>query len=122
MLLFQIVVIPLAGLFFVTSTARFLLGERPRWIALSRSLLWFAAAIAVWRPEITTSVAHALGVGRGADLVLYTLALAFPAAAFYFYRKTRRLEAELTRLVRHIALTTAEDGSPPDRDALPSDG
>jgi hypothetical protein len=107
-LLFQLVAIPLALLLFSWGAVRFFLGDRPRWIALARPLLWLAAAIAVWRPDLTTRIAQSLGIGRGADLLLYALALAFLAALFYFYRKSRQLEGDITRLVRHIALTTAE--------------
>ena len=110
MLIFQVVVIPLALMFFLSGVVRLFLGDRPRWIALLRPLLWLAAALAVWRPDVTTKVAQSLGIGRGADLVLYALALAFLAAVFYFYRKFRQLEGEITRLVRHIAVTTAESG------------
>ncbi|MDH3403107.1 MAG: DUF2304 domain-containing protein [Acidobacteriota bacterium] len=111
MLVFQLVAIPLALLLFLWSAVRLFLGDRPRWIALARPLLWLAAAVAVWRPDLTTKVAQLLGIGRGADLVLYALALAFLAAVFYFYRKSRQLEGEITRLVRHVALTTAESGA-----------
>ena len=110
MLVFQLVAIPLALLFCLWGAVRFLLGDRPRWIALARPLLWLAAAVAVWRPDSTTRVAQLLGIGRGADLVLYALALAFLAAVFYFYRKSRQLEGDITRLVRHLALATAERG------------
>lgn len=111
MLVFQLVAIPLALLFFLWGMVRFFLGDRPRWIALARPLLWLAAAVAVWRPDLTTQVAQALGIGRGADLVLYALALAFLAALFYFYRKSRQLEADITRVVRHLALENAESGA-----------
>jgi len=107
-LVFQLVALPLAVLLFLWGAVRFFLGDRPRWIALSRPLLWLAAAVAVWRPDLTTRVAQFLGIGRGADLLLYALALAFLAALFYFYRKSRQLEGDITRLVRHIALTTTE--------------
>ena len=111
MLVFQLVAIPLAVLLFLWGAARFFLGDRPRWIALARPLLWLAAAVAVWRPDLTTRVAGFLGIGRGADLLLYALALAFLASLFYFYRKSRQLEGDITRLARHIALTTAENAA-----------
>ena len=62
------------------------------------------APLAIGRPQWTNDLARALGIGRGADLVLYGVALAFLAACFYFYQKTRRLEADLTGVVRHLAL------------------
>ena len=34
-------------------------------------LLFLTATVLVIFPDLTTSIAHALGVGRGADLVLY---------------------------------------------------
>jgi len=107
-LVFQLVAIPLIALLFLSSAVRLFLGERPRWIALSRPLVWLATAVAVWRPDLTTRIAQFLGIGRGGDLILYTHALAFLAAVFYFYQKSRQLEGDITRLVRHIALTTAE--------------
>ncbi len=113
MLIFQIIVIPLTVLFFLSGVVRFYRGDRPRWMALLRPLLWLAAAVAVWRPDLMTRVAQFLGIGRGADLVLYALSLAFLAAVFYFYRKSRQLESEITHLVRHLALTNAEHSAQP---------
>ena len=113
MLIFQIIVIPLAIVFFLTGVIRLYLGDRPRWIAVLRPILWLMAAIAVWRPDLTTRIAQLLGIGRGADLVLYTLAVAFLAAVFHFYRKFRQLEGEITSLVRHVALTSAEEVAGP---------
>ena len=34
-------------------------------------LLWIAAAVSIADPEILVRIAHYLGIGRGADLVLY---------------------------------------------------
>ena len=111
MLVFQLVAIPLTLALFLWSAVRWARGERPRGLALSRTLLWLAAAVAVWRPDWTTKLARLVGIGRGADLVLYAVALAFVGVAFALYRRTRQLEADVTRLVRHVALMTAEEGS-----------
>jgi hypothetical protein len=72
--------------------------------------LWTAAGIAIARPQVTVTVARALGIARGADLVFYLAILAMFAGFFAVYVKFRRLEAGITSLVREIALREAEDG------------
>jgi len=39
--------------------------------------VWLTALIAISDPELVTRFANALGIGRGADVVLYLFALAF---------------------------------------------
>ena len=67
MLVFQLLAIPLAVLLFLWGAVRFFLGDRPRWIALSRPLLWLAAAVAVWRPDLTTMMGFMRAAARAAD-------------------------------------------------------
>jgi small membrane protein len=66
--------------------------------------------VAIANPTRVTRVANLLGIGRGADIVLYVLALAFAAAAFYFYAQQLRLRRQLTALASHIALREATRG------------
>jgi small membrane protein len=77
-----------------------------RWLPsrLAAAGIWGLAGLAVAKPEWTTRVATAIGIGRGADLMLYLLSLAFLAACFYFYHRIVQLEASISTLVRHIAL------------------
>jgi small membrane protein len=49
-----------------------------------------------------------LGIGRGADLVFYCGILAMLVGFLLFYIRYRRVEEEITLLVRHIALLEAE--------------
>ena len=68
------------------------------------------AVVFVLNPEATNRLAHAVGVGRGADLVLYTF---FPAAISMFlhlYRRSRQLDERLTKLVRHMAILESRGG------------
>jgi hypothetical protein len=111
---FQIVALPIVGWFLVRSAWRLVQRQRPRWVGLAGVVLWSAAALAILRPELTNEAAHLLGIGRGADLLLYAVAMAFLAACFYFYQRTRRLEADVTRVVRHLAIREALAREPPD--------
>lgn len=111
---FQIIVAPLAAVLALRSVLRLLRGERPRWAGMLRTVVWTVAAVAVLRPDLTTIIANTLGIGRGADLVVYAVAIAFVAGFFYLYARYRKIEANLTALTRYLAL---RDAQVPGRDA-----
>ncbi|MFI5954273.1 DUF2304 domain-containing protein [Cryptosporangium sp. NPDC051539] len=66
------------------------------------------AAYAVVRPDDITAIAHWVGVGRGADLVLYATVVAFVFVVINFYLRTRDMERRITDLARAVALRDAE--------------
>jgi hypothetical protein len=74
------------------------------------ALVLFALAnvYAVMRPDDLTTVAHALGVGRGTDLVLYALVVAFMAGMFSMYQRFRVVDRRYTELARTVAIREAE--------------
>ena len=67
-------------------------------------VIWIAAAVAIARPAITVSIAKFLGIGRGADLVFYCAILGMLIALFIIYLRFKRLEREITTIVRNLAL------------------
>jgi len=67
-----------------------------------------ATVYAILRPSDVTWVANKIGVGRGTDLLLYCLAMAFFAWAVNTYVRFRNLEARFAELVRSVALQNAE--------------
>ncbi|HXV93048.1 MAG TPA: DUF2304 domain-containing protein [Pseudonocardia sp.] len=73
-------------------------------------LVLFAAltVYAVVRPDDVTTVAQLLGVGRGADLLLYALAVAFVLAILNLYLRFRWIDRQLTDLARTLAIREAE--------------
>lgn len=74
------------------------------------ALVLFALAniYAVMRPDDLTTVARLLGVGRGTDLVLYALVVAFMAGMFSFYQRFRIVDRRYTELARTVAIREAE--------------
>jgi hypothetical protein len=85
--------------------------RRSRWgVGAVRCLVWLAAAAAIAFPNAVQEVATSIGIGRGADAVLYLFVLAFLGAAFYFYSRSVKLERRLTELVRHIAIQESRRG------------
>ncbi|GAA1179137.1 DUF2304 domain-containing protein [Ornithinimicrobium humiphilum] len=65
------------------------------------------AAMAVLFPRLLTQVAQFLGVGRGADLLLYGLTVFFLGYVASSYRRMRHMEQQVTTLARELALRAA---------------
>ena len=65
------------------------------------------AAMAILFPRLLTQVAQLLGVGRGADLLLYGLTVVFLGYVAASYRRMRQLEQQVTTLARELALRAA---------------
>jgi hypothetical protein len=88
-------------------------GQRPGWLALLGTAAGVAGAVAIFDPDITTRIARAVGIGRGADLVSYVVAVAFLISWFYFYQRTRTLSIAVTALVRELAIRDARPPASP---------
>jgi hypothetical protein len=73
----------------------------------------------VWRPEHATAVAQTLGVGRGADLLMYLWVVITCSVILLLYLKIVEMNRMLTELARRLALR--EPMHPPDR-SEPRDG
>ncbi|MDQ1535896.1 MAG: small rane protein [Actinomycetota bacterium] len=129
----KIVLIQLVLIFVVVLTAARLLrsrGARPQ--AVRRLGLMLFAAFAVWSilvPGVWNQIARIVGVGRGTDMVLYALVVAFLSFTLTTYLRFRDLETKYTTLARRLALDEAEPPQPklskqsaPDRQEQPYAG
>lgn len=65
------------------------------------------AVLSILFPGVWTRIAHLVGVGRGTDLILYGLVIAFFSFVVTTYRRLRQVEFRYTRLARRIALDEA---------------
>jgi hypothetical protein len=70
-------------------------------------------ALSVLFPDSLTSVAHVVGVGRGADLLLYLLAVCFLLTVTVLFRRIAELEQRCVTLTRTLALVEAERSTTP---------
>jgi hypothetical protein len=59
------------------------------------------------QPELANRMAHAVGVGRGADLLIYVFVLFSLFHIVYLGSRLRRLERQITQQVRTTALERA---------------
>ncbi|GAB1445679.1 hypothetical protein MASR2M41_13940 [Flammeovirgaceae bacterium] len=58
-------------------------------------------------PNLTNRIAHFIGVGRGADLLLYAMVILFYATFIYLYARLRKIEITQTEIIRALAIRTA---------------
>ena len=61
---------------------------------------------------VISRIAHFVGVGRGTDLLLYVLVIAFLLQILSSFRRNAALERQITRLARRVALDDAPDPAP----------
>src|SRR3990167_10286265 len=73
------------------------------------SLAWTAVIVIVLLPQTTDLLAARVGIGRGADLVVYVALVALMYVVFRLVLKIQSIERDLTALVRHDALRTLDD-------------
>jgi len=79
------------------------------WKKLLFSALMLVVVIAVVSPALVSRAAQLVGVGRGTDLVLYTVSVAFGFYVVNQYLRSQDAREELHRLARRIAVVEAAD-------------
>jgi hypothetical protein len=84
------------------NTTRFRAGKK-----LLLAAFTILAILAVVFPNTSNDAARAIGVGRGADLLLYLLIIAFLFVALNTYLKFKDYDSVISRLSRRIALDEA---------------
>ena len=70
------------------------------------------AIVSIAVPAVISRIAHFVGVGRGTDLLLYVLVIAFLLQILSSFRRNAALERQITRLARRIAIDNTPDPSP----------
>ena len=81
-------------------------------------LLWSGVIVAAIYPNSTMALAHLVGVGRGADAVMYAGLLLLFYLLFRMFGKLEDLERQITKVVRAAALKDLDD-EPVGRDLTP---
>ena len=74
------------------------------WVKIIFLLLMLVTIISIMYPNLLTIVAKWLGVGRGADLLLYFLTLSFLFLVISIYLTLREQQEKIVKLARKIAL------------------
>ncbi len=104
----QLLILAVLALLFVASMTALFRG----WSSRREGIVWCSlcglAALATLWPQLTVKVAHALGIGRGADLVFYCAVVLMMIGFWMTYIRLRHLRRDMTLLVRHLALLEAQ--------------
>ena len=91
-------------LFYVVS-----LGRSSPAIRASLFAIVIAGLVFVWFPDMTNRIAKLVGVGRGADLVMYVWIVVNLLLVLRLHLKLRDQSETLTKIARRIALSEAAD-------------
>ncbi len=102
----------LVGLF----AADYVQHRRSRRLLALQAVVFLSGAVLIVVPEIARRLAHAVGIGRGVDFVLYPLVIWLVRESLLTRRRRREDEARFTELVRAVAIERArpitDAGSP----------
>ena len=66
-------------------------------------IIWIVAGTIVILPHITTFLAEHLGIGRGADLVLYVSLILVFYLIFRLFVRQEKLERNISKIVEEVA-------------------
>lgn len=86
------------------ATLRFREGKISLWAFIGWIILWLWVGIIIWIPGVTTHIAKILGIGRGADLLIYGSIITLFYLIFRIYVKLEDIERQITLLARKFAL------------------
>lgn len=81
--------------------------RRSRPIAIGIIVCCLIGLVFVFAPDLSTQIANLLGVGRGADLVIYLLAIVTLAGIFNLHLRMRASHEIITALARSVAISSA---------------
>jgi hypothetical protein len=108
-IIIQIIVIVLALVIAAATLGNRSTHSGKAWKKIALVLLAVGMVVAVLFPNTTNDVAHLVGVGRGADLLLYVTVIAFIFYALNNYLHQQDQRDVLFRLARKIALVDANE-------------
>lgn len=72
-------------------------------------LLWLMVLIVFWLPDTTSYLASWLGIGRGADLVVYVSILVLFYMIFRVFVRLSKIEDAITKIVRSDAIQNVKE-------------
>lgn len=108
MILFQVVLIIAFFILLIRLLANPNSYQIKAWKKIIGILFVLLAIFSVLFPDSLNSIANFFGVGRGADMLLYLLTLAFIFAEFSRYISSKQEQKRFVKLARKIALLEAQ--------------
>lgn len=81
--------------------------RRTRFVSTLIGLAALAGLCFVWQPDSANELANAVGIGRGADLVLYVWVVLSMLVGLNLHLRLRTQADQVTRLARALAILEA---------------
>ncbi len=95
-------------LFSVFAISRVILRARDKQIKLSQEIfwivIWVAAIVFAFIPNVTSRISNLIGIGRGMDFIMAISIVVLFYMVFRLYVYHRNVEENLTKLVRKVAI------------------
>lgn len=105
----QIIVIVIAVLIALATLGNRRTYSGKAWKKIALILLVIGMIIAVIFPDLTNTLANSVGIGRGADLLLYGMTIAFILYVLNSYLHQQDQRDALYRLARKVAIIDANE-------------
>jgi len=103
----------IASVFLIFAILKVFFQYRTDKISMKRLILWcflwLGVGIIFWLPQTTSFVASVLGIGRGADLVIYTGMVILYYLIFRIYVKIDKQQEEITKIVQTLAIKESKN-------------
>ncbi|MCX6784485.1 MAG: DUF2304 domain-containing protein [Candidatus Komeilibacteria bacterium] len=107
--IFQLIITILAALVWVKILYRLM----KRQLSWAKGWWWLAAWLMVvvvfWWPGLTSWLAFNLGIGRGADLIVYIAILVLFYLLFRVYVRLDQQQREIGKIISHLAIKESFD-------------
>ena len=71
-------------------------------------LLWLIVLVVFWQPATASYLANFLGIGRGADLIIYLSIIIIFYLLFKIFVHLNKIETEITKIIREDAIKNAK--------------
>lgn len=105
MIAFQMIAIVFCVVQFISNVLR--IRRSRRGVSIVFSAVWLSGVVLLVKPDLTTAAANSVGIGRGTDLVFYSLGCLFLWAHIQQYWRYKRVEEHVSTLVRELAINSA---------------
>jgi len=99
----QIILIIIIALIIARLVYKFVKKELSRSQFILWLMIWLAAIVIIWLPDLSAYLAAKVGVGRGVDLVVYGAIIAAYYWLFRMLLRIEKIEKDITRLVQGLA-------------------
>jgi hypothetical protein len=103
-MIFQIILVAFAAYAIYKTWKQYSKKEASKYWAIAFTLLWFVVIAVALVPNLANIVANVVGIGRGADVIVYSAIVILTYTVYRLMVTQQKLSAEMTALVRSVAI------------------